>query len=767
MKIAFLGDIALFGKFSTSKNDRDGILKRLLPVKGILKGYDIVVANLETPLTGSVKVCGGKSAYIKGAPEDAEILKYIGVTHVTLANNHIFDYRKKGFEDTVKALENAGIKYFGVNGIRCVEKNGGSAVSLRGYCCYSTNARGFAENGSFGVNVLDFDETQKALGQDRDEGLLTVLSVHWGQEHVNYPNYYHIQFARRLSDKYDFLLHGHHPHVVQGVEKSNGSLIAYSLGNFCFDDVYTGKSDKPLIKLSRNNRTTFIWSVETEGGKPVKSEYIPLYIGEDEYKILSAGEFGPQMKKYSEFLNTEKREYIKARNALLADYLSSRKQLRDFNWYFKRLNIESLKMMVYAGKNSRMFNLHIADKLVENKPLGVNNAVLFIGNFDTTDLNAAGRRVLGVAGIFRELGYQPVFAGVSKSADNNVSDTLSAGDGCFEYSLKASLSTASWLKVRQACRSYLKIIDQAGRENIRYIYIYGSPVLSLAMAFIIRFARKNGIPVIGDCVDWIESTGGGFIRNLIKYIDVNYLKRYLYNKASGVVVISRYLQNYYQAHNKQIVLLPPVGDFEAAAYDAKPRGREEFRFVYAGIPFAKKPDIEKSKMKDRLDIIIDIVITLNREGMRTVLDIYGITSEYYLTAVPGHRNEIEKYSDIIRFRGKTQNDAVKKEIGMSDATILVRDDNLVTKAGFSTKIAESLCLGTPVITNSTGDICDYVRDGYNGLIISGEPALAAKHIIESFVTDNKTEAIRENCRKDSPFYYKKYVGKMKRFLERI
>ena len=41
----------------------------------------------------------------------------------------------------------------------------------------------------------------------------------------------------------------HHPHVAQGIEMHKSSLIAYSLGNFCFDDVYTSVSKAPLVKL--------------------------------------------------------------------------------------------------------------------------------------------------------------------------------------------------------------------------------------------------------------------------------------------------------------------------------------------------------------------------------------------------------------------------------------------------------------------------------------------------------------------------------------
>lgn len=763
MRIAFLGDVALFGKFSTANHSKDDIFKRLSLVQSTLKEYDLVVANLETPLTRSTKNCGGKSAYIKGIPEDAEILKYLGVTHVTLANNHVFDFKQKGLEDTLAALEDAGIKYFGVNGLHCVERIEDNTVSLRGYCCYSTNARGFAENSSFGVNVLDYEETEKALKEDKENHYLTLLSVHWGQEHVNYPNYYHMQFARSLASKYDFLLHGHHPHVIQGVEQVNNSVIAYSLGNFCFDDVYTKKSALPLIRLSDNNKTTFIWSVEIQHNRIVSSEYIPVYIGDNELEILSDESFFQKMAAYSEFLNAEKQEYISTRQALLTSYLNSRKQMRDLQWYLKRLNPESFKMIVYARKNAQLFHAHITDQLIPKKPCHIKNAVLLLGNFDMIDLNAAGRRVLGIGKIFEDLGYQPVYIGVNKAVDGPVLNTLTMHHGHCAYALKTSLSTLAWLKVKQTYQSYLQVIDQVGRENIRYIYLYGSPVLSYAMTYIQRFARKNNIPVIGDCVDWIETTGGGIVKNLVKYIDTNYQKRHVYRKTDGMIVISNYLQEYYAGHKKKTALVPPVGDFAPIKTGS---GEETcFRMVYAGIPFPPVAGIEKSKMKDRLDRIVSVAAGLNKKGTAAVLDIYGISKADYLLSVPEHCGLVEELHDRIRFHGMKNNEEIQREIRMTDAAVLIRDDTVVTKAGFPTKIAESLCLGTPVITNVFGDIQCYIKSGYNGLIVDADPNTAASQIIDSFIPQKAS--IKANCLRDCPFDYSKYIETMRKLLSSL
>lgn len=101
MKIALLGDIALYGKYS---KDNENVFEYFGDISLKLKEYDYVVANLETPFTTNNKVKGFKSAFIKSNPENIELLKFLNINAVNLANNHIFDYGEMGFETTKSLL---------------------------------------------------------------------------------------------------------------------------------------------------------------------------------------------------------------------------------------------------------------------------------------------------------------------------------------------------------------------------------------------------------------------------------------------------------------------------------------------------------------------------------------------------------------------------------------------------------------------------------------------------------------------------------------
>ncbi len=343
MKIALVGDIALFGKNTSQNKDYPN---RFKPIKEILDRCDYVIGNLETPLTNYDRTIGGKSAYIKGTPEDIELLEYLGISHVSLANNHMFDYGQKGLEDTIKLLEDHHIGWYGINGKKAVIEKENDRIALLGYCCYSTNGKGMGI-----VNILDPGNIENELNEIKQ--MLPIVSMHWGEEHVHYPNYDHVETARKLCKSRQIVIHGQHPHVIQGIEKINESLITYSLGNFCFDDVYTSKSKEPLIKLSQDNQESFVLILDTEGSILKKYEIIPFSFAGQQYQTDQ--KIGEKIEKWSELLLKEKEVFKKEREEALTAYLNTRKAGRDLEWYLKRLNPESAKMILSSRNNQKEY----------------------------------------------------------------------------------------------------------------------------------------------------------------------------------------------------------------------------------------------------------------------------------------------------------------------------------------------------------------------------------------------------------------------------
>ncbi len=352
MKLALLGDIGLFGNNTIERNID---LSKYDVIKDKLSEFDYVVGNLETPLTDSEKVVGGKSAYIKGACQDVGILKYLGITHVSLANNHMFDYRKKGLEDTIKVLGEQGIEWYGVKKQKAYICSDDGNVDLYGYCCFSTNGKGMGQY----VDFLDYKQVKSDIETSERVNHIPLLSIHWGQEHVHYPNYDHVRFSRIICQSHEVIIHGHHPHVIQGIEKEEKSLIAYSLGNFCFDDVYTSKSESPLVSLSTDNRQSFILSLEIKNNHISNTQIIPFEFDEKGYIINNS--ILNKIEKWSAFLNSDYEEYERRRSEDLNRYLNSRKKMRDIKWYVKRMNIDLLKMIISGFNNKKHYCKHVKE----------------------------------------------------------------------------------------------------------------------------------------------------------------------------------------------------------------------------------------------------------------------------------------------------------------------------------------------------------------------------------------------------------------------
>lgn len=356
MRIALLGDIALFGCFSINKNK--DLSSNLKEIGKYLEGFDLVVGNLESPFSTQKKTYGAKSAYVCSDVENIGVLKWLNVNIVNLANNHMFDYGKEGYETTKKLLSEAGIQFFGTEGKTIDVDLNDNHLRFSGYCCYSTNPLMISEEqGGYGVNKYNVADVKDLMKTADDQGYLNIIAAHVGLEHVNYPSLDHVRAARQLADDCPYVYYGHHPHVVQGVEEYKGSLIAHSLGNFCFDDVYTSASkDEPLVRLSDQNRTGMILELTIENNliKDWKEQLI--HIGNDGC-ISLINSYDDLIKPYNEGLKAceSNPEYEVARKGVINARLSERRSKRNIVWVLKRLRPRYIKLILDMRRNSKLY----------------------------------------------------------------------------------------------------------------------------------------------------------------------------------------------------------------------------------------------------------------------------------------------------------------------------------------------------------------------------------------------------------------------------
>lgn len=349
IKIALLGDISFNGRFDLTKNKN--AKEYLSNIAKYLEEFDYIVGNLESPMTEQEFTLTCKGLHLKTSPVNVELLKYLHINIVDLANNHLFDYGRKGYNDTIKILEENHIDFYGVEGKQIVIEKDNNKIILGGYCCFSTNP---SVCNSKGVNPFDTKTIFNKLEENKRSGYLNIISVHWGDEYIHYPRYDHIQMARAFADKYSIILHGHHPHVIQGIEEYNNSFIAYSLGNFCMDNIIS-KSVKGLkVTQGKANKKSFIWSIELDNNKIISHNAIPII---DNGSSIELGDKSivDELNLYSESLNMNGEEYQKFRNKKMNEIITLKSTKRGFKWFINRLNYYYIGAVIKGIMNKKRY----------------------------------------------------------------------------------------------------------------------------------------------------------------------------------------------------------------------------------------------------------------------------------------------------------------------------------------------------------------------------------------------------------------------------
>lgn len=189
-------------------------------VKSIFSQDDLTIANFEGTLTES-DAREDKTFAFKGPASFTSILTDGSVEAVNTANNHSHDYGDQSYEDTMTALDAAGIIHFGYDETAVMDVKG-------------------IKVGMVGIYELkDHLEREQQLKDNiakvkADGAQLIVVIFHWGNETETVPDSNQTTLGRLAIDEGADLVCGHHPHVLQGIETYKGKNIIYSLGNFCF-----------------------------------------------------------------------------------------------------------------------------------------------------------------------------------------------------------------------------------------------------------------------------------------------------------------------------------------------------------------------------------------------------------------------------------------------------------------------------------------------------------------------------------------------------
>lgn len=390
--------------------------------------------------------------------------------------------------------------------------------------------------------------------------------------------------------------------------------------------------------------------------------------------------------------------------------------------------------------------------------------VFYIGGFELPDKNAAALRVMANGKILRDLGYRVVFIGVDKALPGGADATHTVNSGFECWSVPYPTGTLSWIKYLCGLPAILKILKSYGGASPVAAICYNYP--AIASLRIKKLCTRLGIKMLSDATEWYDATGGSLPHRLIKALDTAVRMYIVHPRMHGIITTSRYLTDFYARQGKLTVELPTL--FDGARFSAPHVGRGEgnLKFIYVGSPFdVDKVNRSRTNLKERLDTCVEIFHSLHAKGKAFRFDVVGITQSDYLKVFPEHRMLLDEMRDVACFHGRVPNDQVVGLIGESDFSIFFRDRTRVTLAGFPSKLAESISIGTPVVVNRMLSLESFA--GSPGIVLA-DPGCEME-VVESLFALSATQidSLKQDAFKARTFHYENYYSDVDAFMRKL
>jgi poly-gamma-glutamate synthesis protein (capsule biosynthesis protein) len=254
-----------------------------------LRDADIIFCNLEVVLSRFNRATAPfDEIVLRAQPEAAGGLAGAGFNIVSLANNHIMQHGADAVKETVGILSGYGIKTIGLN-IPDKDIANHAIININGirigFLAYNLRPRQYFLDPPLYIRgereIISKDITGLKPYTD-----FIVISLHWGDEFINYPSKVQMDLAHFIIDSGANIILGHHPHIIQGIESYKKGVIAYSLGNFIFD------------MWQERLRNTFVLKLILEKSGNIRYDIIPMLINSRFQPQIARGDRAAKIRNH-------------------------------------------------------------------------------------------------------------------------------------------------------------------------------------------------------------------------------------------------------------------------------------------------------------------------------------------------------------------------------------------------------------------------------------------------------------------------------------
>jgi len=250
ISVILVGDIMLSRTVNEKMKNYGNYFYPFEKTDYFLNGADITFGNLESPIYSGRRIPSGSFTF-DADPRVAENLSKAGFDVLSLANNHAGNTGSDGFLKSFELLNENNIQYVGaeknkqfLSNHKVITEANGIKIGWLAYA-YGPGIYAVLEN-SPGMALMDVEKLKKDIAELKPKVDHVFVSMHAGAEYTENISNQQRSFARAAIDSGAGLVVGHHPHVVQRMEKYKQGYIFYSLGNFVFDQMWSENTRRGL-----------------------------------------------------------------------------------------------------------------------------------------------------------------------------------------------------------------------------------------------------------------------------------------------------------------------------------------------------------------------------------------------------------------------------------------------------------------------------------------------------------------------------------------
>lgn len=279
--------------------------------------------------------------------------------------------------------------------------------------------------------------------------------------------------------------------------------------------------------------------------------------------------------------------------------------------------------------------------------------------------------------------------------------------------------------------------------------------ITYALPRICRLSHENKIPVYVEKCEWYDKST--FIFGKFNPYYREYIKEIDSVKPDGYIAISPFFDDYYKSKGFRSICIPTIIDTSNIEYSEHDMS-SKVKIIFSG---------SLGNGKELIGPIAESITQLGDEAKCFSFIFYGPTEEQIRSNISDDVL-FERVKENMTICGQIPQTEVYGKLREADFSIFLRKNRRSSNAGFPTKLAESMAVGTPVITNTTGSIAKYLTNGKNGFLIETAAADELSEVFHSILVLNKTNyrKMRLESRKvaEKNFDYRKYIEQLSKFF---